>query len=179
MDGAAARAPGATSDGSPRRGAVPALHSRHPQLESDIKTVRDLLALKGATVVSVSPSSTVLDAAHIMGDNGFGAVLVMDGTRLVGIFTERDMLRRVVASERDPATSRVEEVMTTALFTCVPETTADECGAIMTRHRIRHLPVVDTTGLHGLVSIGDLLAHRVREQEDTIKFLNNYMFSVR
>ena len=86
MDGAAARAPGATSDGSPRRGAVPALHSRHPQLESDIKTVRDLLALKGATVVSVSPSSTVLDAAHIMGDNGFGAVLVMDGTRLVGIF---------------------------------------------------------------------------------------------
>jgi len=114
-----------------------------------------------------------------MGDGGFGAVLVMDGTTLVGIFTERDTLRRVVAAERNPSTTLVSEVMTTSMITCIPETTVSECGAIMTRHRIRHLPVVDGTELLGIVSIGDLLAHRVREQEDTIRYLNDYMFNVR
>lgn len=144
-----------------------------------MKTARELLAQKGSTVVSVAPTATVLDAAHIMGDGGFGAVLVMDGVMLVGIFTERDTLRRVVAAERNPSTTLVSEVMTTSMITCIPETTVSECGAIMTRHRIRHLPVVDGKELLGIVSIGDLLAHRVREQEDTIRYLNDYMFNVR
>ncbi len=144
-----------------------------------VKTARALLAQKGTTVVAVAPSATVLAAAHIMGDGGFGAVLVMDGATLVGIFTERDTLRRVVAAERNPSTTLVSDVMTTSMITCIPETTVDECGAIMTRHRIRHLPVVDGAVLLGLVSIGDLLAHRVREQEDTIRYLNDYMFNVR
>jgi CBS domain-containing protein len=143
-----------------------------------VSTVRDLLARKGPAV-SVRPSTTVLEAAQIMGENGFGAVLVMDGDALIGIFTERDTLRRVVAAGRDPATTTVETVMTTSLFTCVPETSMEECGAIMSRHHIRHLPVVDQSGLLGLVSIGDLLADRVREQEETIRYLNSYMFNVR
>jgi len=143
-----------------------------------MSTVRDLLARKGPAV-AVSPHATVLEAARIMGENGFGAVLVMEDDALIGIFTERDTLRRVVAAGCDPATTPVADVMTTALFTCVPETSVAECGAIMSTHRIRHLPVVDGNGLHGLVSIGDLLAHRVREQDDTIRFLNDYMFNSR
>lgn len=143
-----------------------------------MSTVRDLLARKGAAV-AVPPQATVLEAARIMGDNGFGAVLVMEDGALIGIFTERDTLRRVVAAGRDPITTAVSEVMTSALFTCVPDTSVAECGAIMSKHRIRHLPVVDQHGLHGLVSIGDLLADRVREQDDTIRFLNDYMFNTR
>ncbi len=142
-------------------------------------TVRAIIARKGKTVFSVASGATVLDAARIMGDNGLGAVLVIDEERLVGIFTERDTLRRVVAAQKDPVGTLVGEVMTSSLYTCVPATTVDECGAIMTTHRIRHLPVVDEEGLHGLVSIGDLLAYRVREQEDTIRYLNQYMFNAR
>lgn len=142
-------------------------------------TARDLLARKEKGVVAVSPRATVLEAAKLMGKHGYGCVLVLDEGRLVGIFTERDVLRRVVAEGADPAATPIADVMTTGLFTCVPETTADECGAIMTRHRCRHLPVVDEGGLHGLISIGDVLAFRVAEQEDTIRFLNEYMFNAR
>lgn len=142
-------------------------------------TVRTLLDHKGHAVVSVGATTTVLDAAHIMADNGLGAVLVMDGAQLLGIFTERDVLRRVVAVGADASAVRVSEVMTTALVTCLPDTSLDECGAIMTSKRIRHLPVVDEHGLHGLISSGDVLAQRAAEQEDTIKYLNNYMFYTR
>jgi CBS domain-containing protein len=142
-------------------------------------TVRTLLDRKGHEIVSVDASATVLDAAHIMADNGLGAVLVVDGTQVLGIFTERDVLRRVVAIGADAASTRVVDVMTTSVVTCVPDTTLDECGAIMTSRRIRHLPVADERGLHGLISSGDVLAQRAAEQEDTIKYLNNYMFYTR
>jgi CBS domain-containing protein len=142
-------------------------------------TVRTLLDQKGHEVLSVHATTTVVAAAHIMADNGLGAVLVMDGTTLLGIFTERDVLRRVVAVGADASAMPVSDVMTTSLVTCLPDTTLDECGAIMTSRRIRHLPVVDDKGLHGLISSGDVLAHRAAEQEDTIKYLNNYMFYTR
>jgi CBS domain-containing protein len=142
-------------------------------------TVRKLLDRKGHEVVSVGAATTVVEAAHIMADNGLGAVLVMDGTTLLGIFTERDVLRRVVAVGADATAMRVADVMTSSLVTCLPDTTLDECGAIMTSRRIRHLPVVDDKGLHGLISSGDVLAERAAEQEDTIKYLNNYMFYTR
>jgi len=142
-------------------------------------TVRTLLDTKGHAVVSVGADTTVLEAAHIMADNGLGAVLVMKDQELLGIFTERDVLRRVVAVGGDAGTIRVADVMTASLVTCVPDTSLDECGAIMTSRRIRHLPVVDAQGLHGLISSGDVLAQRAAEQEDTIKYLNNYMFYTR
>ena len=142
-------------------------------------TARELLDRKGHIVHSVRPDATVLDSARIMCENGLGAVLVLDGDTLVGIFTERDVLRRVVVPGHDARIAQVHEVMTKTLVTCLPDTTLDECGAIMTTRRIRHLPVVDDKGLHGVVSIGDLLAHRVSEQEDTIKYLNDYMFYTR
>ena len=142
-------------------------------------TARELLDRKGHAVFSVPPTATAHDSARVMCENGIGAVLVLDGETLVGIFTERDALRRVVVPGHDPRATRVSDVMTKAMVTCVPDTTLDECGAIMTTRRIRHLPVMDDKGLHGLVSIGDLLATRVAEQEDTIKFLNDYMFQTR
>ena len=143
-------------------------------------TVRELLARKGTDVVSVAPTASVLDAARLMNERGTGSVLVIgDARQPVGIFTERDILRRVVAAGRDAATTRVGEVSTTDLVTCVPETSVEECGAIMTTRRIRHLPVVDADGLHGVVSSGDVLAHQVAEQEATIQYMNSYMFDLR
>jgi CBS domain-containing protein len=143
-------------------------------------TVRDLLATKGTAVVSIAPSATVLDAAQLMNECGIGGVLVMDDEQqLVGIFTERDILRRVVAADRAPSSTRVSDVLTTAVVTCQPETTVEECGAIMTSRRIRHLPVVDERGVRGIVTSGDVLAFRVSDQESTIQYMNSYMFNTR
>jgi len=142
-------------------------------------TVRDLLARKLGEVISISPADSVLHAAQSMNQHGIGGLVVMDRGTLVGVFTERDILRRVVAAERNPATTKVQEVMTTPVVTCLPETSVEECGAILSGRRIRHLPVTDDRGLVGLVTSGDLLAFQVTEQIATIQFLNSYMFDVR
>ena len=143
-------------------------------------TARDLLARKGTDVVSIVPSASALDAARLMNERGVGGLIVLgDGQELAGVFTERDILRRVVAAGRDAATTRVGEVMTTDVVTCHPETTIEECAAIMTSRRIRHMPVIDAGGLRGVVTSGDVLAYRVAEHEATIQELNRYVFDVR
>lgn len=142
--------------------------------------VRDLLARKGSDVVSIAPTASVLEAAQLMNERSVGGVLVVDANRqLLGIFTERDILRRVVVAGLRPESTPVSDVFTRSIVTCPPETTVDECGAIMTERRVRHLPVVDAKGLHGVVTIGDLLAHRVSEHETTIQHLNSYVFDMR
>lgn len=142
--------------------------------------VRDILAQKGAAVVSISPTSTVFEAAELMNDRSVGGLLVVDADKnLVGVFTERDILRRVVVAGRNPKTTLVSEVQTTAVVTCVPETSLDECSAIMTKRRIRHLPIADEQTVYGVVTIGDLLAFQVAEHESTIQYLNGYMFGTR
>jgi CBS domain-containing protein len=142
-------------------------------------TVRDLLARKSGEVVSISPSDSALHAAQVMNQHGIGGLVVMEQGSLRGVFTERDILRRVVAAGRDPGGTPVQEVMTSPVITCLPETSIEECGAIMSGKRIRHLPVTDDRGLVGLVTSGDLLAFQVAEQTDTIQYLNRYMFDVR
>ncbi len=142
-------------------------------------TVAALLDVKGHAIVSVGAQASVLDAVRLMADNGLGAVLVRNGEEVLGIFTERDVLRRIVAQGVDPAVTPVSAVMTAAVVTCLPATTLDECGAIMTSREIRHLLVADSQGLHGIISSRDVLAHRTAEQETTIRFLNEYMFSAR
>ncbi len=142
-------------------------------------TVRDLLARKRADVVSVAPTDTVLHAAQLMNRHGIGGLAVVEGGALVGMFTERDILRRVVAAGLDPAATKVREVMTRPVITCLPETSVEECGAILSGKRIRHLPVTDGTALAGLVTSGDLLAFQVTEHAATIQYLNSYMFDVR
>lgn len=141
--------------------------------------VRDLLARKGTDIVAVAPGATVLEAARLMNARGTGSVLVLEGKKLAGIFTERDVLRRVVAEQRDPSTTAVRDVMTTSLITCKPETPVEECAGVMTQRRIRHLPVVGPEGLCGLVTSGDVLAFQFAEQEATLKHLSNYFYDVR
>jgi CBS domain-containing protein len=141
--------------------------------------VRDILARKGNVIFSLPPSASVLEASRLMSDRGAGAVLVMDDNRLVGIFTERDVLRRVVAEQRDPAGTTLQTVMTTAVLTCTPATELDECRDTMTTRRIRHLPVLGPDGLCGVISSGDVLAFQVTEQQSAIADLNRYVFDVR
>ncbi|MBW8768807.1 MAG: CBS domain-containing protein [Gemmatimonadetes bacterium] len=142
--------------------------------------VRDLLARKGTDVVSIQPSATVLEAARLMNDRGVGGVVVVDETHsLIGIFTERDILRRVVAAGLPPETTRVADVFTRDIVTCSPDMNVEEIASIMTTRRVRHLPVVDAAGLRGVVTIGDLLAHRLSDQETTIQHLNSYVFDMR
>jgi len=142
--------------------------------------VKDVLVRKGGNVVTVGVDKTVLDASLEMTERGIGAVLIVDESgALVGIFTERDVLRRVVAERRDPATTRLADVMTRAVITCSPGTTLEECGAVMTARRIRHLPVISGEGLVGVLSSGDVLAYRADEQQATIEQLHHYVFDLR
>jgi CBS domain-containing protein len=142
-------------------------------------TVRDILAKKGSDVITVAPKETALRAAQLMNDRGIGGLVVTDRERLTGIFTERDILRRVVAPGRDPATTRVAEVMTTPVIACALDTSIDECAAMMTAKRIRHLPVLDGKRLAGVVTIGDVLAFQVSEQQATIAYMHHFMFDLR
>ena len=141
--------------------------------------VRDLLARKSGEVVTVTGATTVLDASTLMVERGIGGVVVVEAGGLVGIFTERDVLRRVVAVRLDPAQTLVRDVMTAPVLTVTPETPLEECQATMTQRRIRHLPVVGPAGLGGLVSSGDVLAYTVAERQATIQQLESYVYSVR
>ncbi len=142
-------------------------------------TVQEILARKGSDVIAVKPGETVLKAAELMSERGIGGLVVTEGGRLVGIFTERDILRRVVAPRRDPAATKVAEVMTTPVTACAPDTPVEECAAMMTGKRIRHLPVVSERGLAGVITIGDVLAFQVREQQATIDYMHHFMFDLR
>lgn len=143
-------------------------------------TVRDVLARKSPEVVSVGLDATVLDTARLMMHGRIGGVLVLDGEqRVVGIFTERDVLGRVVAEQRDPATTLVSAVMTPKPLTVTSLTTLDACGTLMTQRKVRHLPVMDDGELRGIVTPGDLLAFRMAEQETLIQDLHSYVFDIR
>ncbi len=139
--------------------------------------VRDILRQKGNRVFYVEASTTVLDATRLMNEHGIGAVVVLEQEQVVGIFTERDVLRRVVAQERVPSQVPVREVMTREVICCSPETKLDEARSVMKNRRIRHLPVVNGDGsLAGMISIGDLNAYDANSQETTIYLLHEYLY---
>lgn len=143
-------------------------------------TVKEVLARKGAGVLVANPETTVLDASELMNERGTGSVLIMQDGALVGIFTERDLMRRVVAVRRDPGTTTLRDVMTTALVTCTPDASLADCGALMSERRIRHLPVLDAGGtVTGVITTGDLLAQELREKDATIQHLESFVFYVR
>ncbi len=142
-------------------------------------TIRDILVRKGTDIVSVHPSTTVLEAAALMNERGIGGVLVLDGGQLAGIFSERDVMRRVVAARRDPATTIVGDVMTANVVTTTIDVKIAECRAIMTTRRIRHLPVLSADGIVGVITTGDILAFEVDMQEAQINALQSYVFSTR
>lgn len=139
-------------------------------------TVRDILDHKGGQVISIAPGTTALEAARLMNEHRIGSLLVMDGSKLVGIVTERDILRRVVAAANDPSQVLVDSILSTPVACCRPETNLEECRQVITDKRIRHLPVVDHGQLRGIITIGDLMAFAISEHESTIKYLNEYMF---
>jgi CBS domain-containing protein len=139
--------------------------------------VRDLLAVKGSHVMSIGRQATALDAAVMMNDYKIGALVVIDQGKVIGIFTERDVLRRIVAERRDPAQATVGEVMTRDIVVCGPETEVDEAGLLMKERRVRHLPVIDADGgMIGLISIGDVNAYYSDSQEKTIYHLHEYIY---
>lgn len=143
-------------------------------------TVKDILTQKGSGVVVANPETTVLDASELMNERGTGSVLILQDGKLIGIFTERDLMRRVVAVRRDPATTALREVMTTALVTCTPDASIADCGALMSERRIRHLPVLADDGtITGVITTGDLLAQELREKDATIQHLESFVFYVR
>jgi CBS domain-containing protein len=138
-------------------------------------TLKAVLAHKGATVHCVVPEATVLDAVRKMNQEHIGALLVRDGPEVVGIFTERDVLCRVLDSGRDPKSTAVEEVMTTEIVAVSPGTGIKEAMALITDKRCRHLPVMEGGELKGLVSIGDLTRWVSRHQEGHIQDLVNFI----
>ena len=142
-------------------------------------TLRDILARKGHDVIAVGPADTVLHAANLMNEKGIGGLLVMEAGGGVGIFTERDVLRRVVGRGRDPATTPVAEVMSVPVTVCEPDLSLDDSAALMTARRIRHLPVREGGQLIGVVTIGDLLAYQVGEQSATIAQMTSYLYDLR
>ena len=139
-------------------------------------TLETVLASKGPAIHYVVPEAKVIDAVRTMNEERIGAVLVCVSGEMVGIFTERDVLCRVVDEGRDPAVTKVVEVMTSEVVAVRPTTRVEEAMAVITEKRLRHLPVVDDEGLlRGLVSAGDLTRWASRNQEIHIKDLVNYI----
>lgn len=140
-----------------------------------MQTARDILRDKGDTIWSVSPTDTVLGALRVMAEHDVGAVLVLDVDKLVGIFSERDYARKVVLAGRSSRDSRVTEVMTAQVVCVSPDRSINECMALMTNKRLRHLPVVDHKRVIGVVSIGDLVKATIADQQFTITQLQSYI----
>ena len=140
-------------------------------------TVSEILKDKGRAVRSIEQSATVLEATQRMNEHGIGALVVTDQDRMSGIFTERDVLRRIVAEQRNPSETSVGEVMTIEVACCRLETTLDEARGVMKHRRIRHLPVLNEEGeVLGLISIGDLNALQANAHESTIHYLHEYLY---
>jgi len=139
-------------------------------------TVADILKSKAdPTVHVVKPDDSVFDALQRMADKGIGALLVMEGEAIVGIVTERDYARKIALKGRTSALTLVRDVMTTSVLFVKSAQTSEECMALMTNNRVRHLPVVDDGKLLGLISIGDLVKDIISEQKFTIAQLEHYI----
>ena len=140
-----------------------------------MKTVAQLLALKSGGIVAIAPEVTVLDAVKLLAEKNVGAVLVIDGTRLVGMFSERDYARKVVLLGRSSSNTPVREVMTRDVVFVTPANTNEDCMALMTDKHVRHLPVVANDQVVGLLSIGDLVKDIISEQQFIINQLESYI----
>jgi CBS domain-containing protein len=142
-----------------------------------MKTVEQMLEGKGQRLLSVAPGATVYDALKLMAEHEVGALVVLDGDRLVGIFSERDYARKVILFGKSSKETLVREIMTDKVLCVRPDQTVDQCMALMTDKRVRHLPVLDHKKVTGVISIGDVVKEVISEQRFMIEQLENYIHS--
>lgn len=143
-----------------------------------MKTVRQLLQVKGNHVCSVAPDATVYAALKVMADNNVGALLVLNQGSLVGIFSERDYARKVSLRGKSSKDTHVKEIMTEKVDCVSPSQSVHECMGLMTQKHIRHLPVMENNQLAGVISIGDVVKAVISEQEFTIEQLESYITGI-
>jgi len=138
-------------------------------------TIAQLLNAKGKQIWSVEPKATIFEALEIMSEKGIGALLVMEDGKLTGIFSERDYARKVILKGKSSKETPVGELMTKKVFYIDPQKTTNDCMAMMTAKRIRHVPVIEDNQVMGIVTIGDVVNQIISEQEVTINHLENYI----
>lgn len=142
-----------------------------------MKTLKQLLSAKGREVYSIGPDAKVIEALQLMAQKDIGALVVMEGSRVVGMISERDYARKVSLQGKSSQDVPVREIMTSDVVTVEPTRTVEECMGLVTQRRIRHLPVCESGKLIGLVSIGDLVKDVIADQEQTIRQLESYIHS--
>jgi CBS domain-containing protein len=145
-----------------------------------MKTAAQILGTKSdSAVYAIAPTASVFDAITLMAQKGIGALLVMEGEKIVGIISERDYARKTILMGRASKDTLVRVIMTSEVMYVRPDQTSDECMALMTENRVRHLPVIDNGKLIGLLSIGDLVKDIISEQRFTIEQLEHYIMGER
>ena len=142
-----------------------------------MKTIQQLLDSKGRDVWSVAPTDSVYDAIAQMAERHVGALLVLSDGKLVGVLSERDYARKVILSGRSSKETEVQDIMTTRVICSKPSQTIEQCMALMTDKRIRHLPVIEHKEVIGIISIGDLVKAIIHEQQFIIEQLEHYIAS--
>ncbi|MEP7247130.1 MAG: CBS domain-containing protein [Gammaproteobacteria bacterium] len=140
-------------------------------------TVRHLLNRKGRSIFSVGPEDPVLEAIRLMADKHVGALLVLKGDELVGVVSERDYARKVILLGRSSSATPVWQIMSSPVVTVSPEQSVDACMRLMTEKRIRHLAVLESGSIAGVISIGDLVKAVIEDQQHTIEQLESYIHS--
>jgi len=138
-------------------------------------TVRSVLQSKGNDVWSTAPDTLVFDALKVMAEKNVGALLVMEGNQLVGIFSERDYARKVALKGESSHNIAIRNVMTSGVISVTPDQSIEECMALMTGKHIRHLPILENSKLVGVISVGDIVKAVISQHEETIKHLENYI----
>ncbi len=140
-----------------------------------MKLVQHLLDAKDGDLISIEPGASVLDAIKLMADRSVGSLLVMEGSNLKGIVTERDYARKVIIKGRSSESTEVGEIMTADVVLAAPGETVNQCMATMTNRKIRHLPVADGDTVVGMISIGDLVQAIIADQQEEIEHLEHYI----
>lgn len=141
-----------------------------------MKLVKHLLDAKGGNLLSISPDASVFEAIKMMADKSIGSLVVLDdGGNLIGIVTERDYARKVIVMDRSSKETPVREIMTTDVLTTTGEHTVNSCMELMTKKKIRHLPVVEDGKVTAMVSIGDLVQAIIADQQEEIEHLEHYI----